>query len=90
MAFATSIVVPEPQRRNELDRLTAQVHNVLQRRTRDAIEIGNLLIKAENIWSTARGKRGSPSISISNRALGGCRRVRRAQIVKTNSTLEHR
>ena len=46
MAFATSIVVPEPQRRNELDRLTAQVHNVLRRRTRDAIEIGNLLIKS--------------------------------------------
>jgi Protein of unknown function (DUF3102) len=34
------------QRRTELDRLAAQVRKVLRRTTRDAIEIGNLLIKS--------------------------------------------
>jgi hypothetical protein len=34
------------RRRSELDRLAAQVRKVLRRTTRDAIEIGNLLIKS--------------------------------------------
>jgi hypothetical protein len=39
-------VIKAPTRKTPLDRLTAQIHMVLRRRTRDVIAIGNLLIEA--------------------------------------------